>query len=118
MRIKCLARFAIDRIEFDKMVIFLYIARNSSAIKDANDKENVRMQTISIEETYTLWHRILGFMLEKLLTPLGLQVLTDHAIMSGPLQADVVIVRRDTDFWTDEQRVRMCDVSVHSPLVG
>jgi len=67
------------------------------------------MQTISIDEKYTRWHRILGFLLEKLLTPLDLQVLTDHPIMSGPLQADVVIVRREAEFWTEEQRARMPD---------
>lgn len=67
------------------------------------------MQTILIDEKYTRWHRILGFLLEKLLTPLDLQVMTDHPIMSGPLQADVVIVRRETEFWTDAQRERMPD---------
>ena len=51
----------------------------------------------------TLWHRILGQILKFLLTPLGIGVLTDVSVMTKPLEADILLLRREHDKWTPEQ---------------
>ncbi len=37
----------------------------------------------------TRWHRLLGTLLEKLLSPVGVTVSTEVPIMSNPPQADI-----------------------------
>jgi len=64
------------------------LLETSSAINNTNDIERHSYANDFYRGAYTivrLWYRILG----KLLTLLGLQVLTEHAIMSSPLTNNV-----------------------------
>jgi hypothetical protein len=57
----------------------------------------------------TRWHRLLGSVLEQLLTPVGMTVYTDVPVMSDPPEADIVLLRRDTRTWTKAQLARLAD---------
>ncbi len=57
----------------------------------------------------THWHRLLGALLEQLLTPVGISVLCDVKIMSNPPEVDILLLRRKTKYWTEEQRQRLAD---------
>jgi len=57
----------------------------------------------------TLWHRLLGSVLEQLLTPVGITVYTDVPVMSDPPEADILLLRRDSSTWTQEQLARLPD---------
>jgi len=57
----------------------------------------------------TLWHRILGRILKLLLTPLGITVLTDVKVMTEPPEADILLLRRESDSWTPKQFERLPD---------
>ncbi len=50
-------------------------------------------------EEKTLWHRILGQIFKFLLTPLGITVLTDVSVMTKSPEADILLLRREHDFW-------------------
>ena len=52
----------------------------------------------------TQWHQLLGTLLELLLTPVGITVQTEVAITSEPPRADILLLRRESDQWTEEQR--------------
>jgi len=49
------------------------------------------------EKTTSLiqWHRLLGQLLEELLTPVGITVFTGFPIMTNPPEADVLLLRRE-----------------------
>ncbi len=51
----------------------------------------------------TLWHRLLGKELELALTPVGITVLTEVQVSSNPPKADILLLRRVTGAWTNEQ---------------
>ncbi len=55
------------------------------------------------------WHRLLGEVLEKLLTPVGLSVYTELSLMNRPPRADVLILRRKQAHWTAAQLERLPD---------
>ncbi len=55
------------------------------------------------------WHRLLGEVLEKLLTPVGLSVYTELSLMNRPPRADVLILRRKQARWTAAQLERLPD---------
>ncbi len=55
------------------------------------------------------WHRLLGEVLEKLLTPVGLLVYTELSLMNRPPRADVLILRRKQAQWTTAQLERLPD---------
>jgi len=57
----------------------------------------------------TMWHRILGKLLELLLTSWGITVHTDFKLMSEPPRSDILLLRRTGRIWTDEQRARLPD---------
>ncbi len=57
----------------------------------------------------TRWHRILAGMFKELLTPLNITVLSDVRIMTDPPKIDVLLIRRETPQWTDEQLMRLPD---------
>jgi hypothetical protein len=57
----------------------------------------------------TQWHRLLGKLLEELLTPVGVAVYTDFPIMSDPPAADILLLRRDSVAWTPAQQARLPD---------
>ncbi len=51
----------------------------------------------------THWHQLLGKLLELLLTPVGITVLTEVPVMSEPPKADILLLRRTGARWTSEQ---------------
>lgn len=57
----------------------------------------------------TQWHRLLGAMLEMLLTPVGITVQTEVQVISDPPKADVVLLRRKGARWTPSQLRLLCD---------
>ncbi len=57
----------------------------------------------------TPWHRLLGEVLEKLLTPVDLSVYTELAVMNLPPKADILIIRRQQAQWTAAQLERLPD---------
>jgi hypothetical protein len=61
-----------------------------------------------------LWHRLLGTLLEELLSPVGIEVYTDFPLMSEPPEADILLLRRETAQWTTEQLLRLPDGIRHS----
>lgn len=61
------------------------------------------------EKSKTRWHRLLGNLLKRLLTPTGITVLTDLPVMSEPPEADILLLRRDHKSWTKEQKARLPD---------
>jgi hypothetical protein len=57
----------------------------------------------------TLWHRLLGKLLEELLTPVGISVYVEYPVMSQSPKADILLLQRDQRDWTEEQRQRLPD---------
>ncbi len=57
----------------------------------------------------TQWHRLLGAMLEMLLTPVGITVQTEVQVISDPPKADVLLLRRKGARWTPSQLRLLCD---------
>jgi hypothetical protein len=57
----------------------------------------------------TLWHQILGRLLKFLLSPLGIIVSTDVKVMIKPPEADILLLKRKDQNWTDEQLKRLPD---------
>jgi len=55
------------------------------------------------------WHIYFGTALYELLTNLDVEVNTEYKVMATPPIADVVLIRRLTKKWTDEQRARLPD---------
>jgi len=51
----------------------------------------------------TKWHRWFGNLFKISLTPLGVDVQTDFAVMTDPPEADIVIIRKEQADWTPEQ---------------
>lgn len=62
------------------------------------------MQKPTSPKPKTRWHRLLGKLLEELLTPVGIEVYTEVAIMSKPPEADILLLKRDPAGWTPSQR--------------
>jgi len=61
------------------------------------------------------WHCLLGEVLEKLLSPVGLLVYTELPVMNKPPKADILIIRREQTHWTESQRQRLPDGLRDSP---
>jgi hypothetical protein len=59
--------------------------------------------------TPTLWHRILAALLANLLTPVHITVQTDVPLMTDPPEADILLLRREGDHWTQAQKERLPD---------
>ncbi|TGO03522.1 hypothetical protein PN36_05100 [Candidatus Thiomargarita nelsonii] len=59
------------------------------------------------EKTY--WHQILGRLFEFLLVPVGISVFTDVKVVKKLPEADVILLRLDSENWTKEQRERLPD---------
>ena len=55
------------------------------------------------------WHRLLGRMLELALAPVGISVETEVQITSDPPRVDILLLRRDGDAWTSEQKALLPD---------
>jgi hypothetical protein len=54
-------------------------------------------------------HKLLGKILQELLAPLGLTVLTEFELMASPPKGDILILRREQPTWTPEQRALLPD---------
>ena len=57
----------------------------------------------------TQWHRLLGRLLELALTPVGVSVETEVQIASDPPRVDILLLRREGDAWTPEQKALLPD---------
>jgi len=57
----------------------------------------------------TLWHHLLGKMMQELLTPVGIEVYTDFPVMADRPRADILLLRKDAPGWTPEQLERLPD---------
>lgn len=55
------------------------------------------------------WHRLFAGLLEELLTPLNITVQTEVPLLSNPPLGDILLLRREGDWWTEEQRSRLAD---------
>jgi hypothetical protein len=53
---------------------------------------------------HNLWHKLLGKIFEELLTPLNVTVETSLRIMAESPEADVLLIRRNQQRWTEAQR--------------
>ena len=62
-----------------------------------------------IKPSKTRWHRLLGAVLEELLTPVGISVLADFPVMSEPPEGDILLLRNKGIRWTEEQKARLPD---------
>ncbi|MBF0463123.1 MAG: hypothetical protein HQL87_17285, partial [Magnetococcales bacterium] len=57
----------------------------------------------------THWHRLLGKALEESLTPVNVSVQTEVDVVSGSPKADIVLLRREGEGWTEEQKLWLAD---------
>ena len=68
------------------------------------------------QQAQTKWHQLFGAVLEELLTPVGITVQTEVDVSSQPPQVDILLLqRKQTAAWTDEQRQYLPD-GVSSPV--
>jgi hypothetical protein len=61
------------------------------------------------KKTKLLAHKVLGKMLQELLTPLGVTVETEFSIMSESPKGDILLLRQERAEWTPEQRALLPD---------
>lgn len=73
------------------------------------DESSSTFQTKSVASGRTQWHRILGTLFELLLTRLGIIVQSEVQVMSEPPRVDIVLLRRQSGQWTEEQLHLLCD---------
>ncbi|MBF0179865.1 MAG: hypothetical protein HQM03_07550 [Magnetococcales bacterium] len=57
----------------------------------------------------TRWHRLLGAMLEEALTPTNITVRTEVDVTNASPKADIILLRREGDAWTEAQKRWMAD---------
>ncbi len=57
----------------------------------------------------TQWHRLLGRLLEALLSPVGISVETEVTVLADPPRADILLLRRQGKQWSEAQRQRLAD---------
>ncbi len=60
--------------------------------------------TVETDTIHNLSHKLLGRVFEELLTPVNVTVETGLRIMSDSPEADVLLIRRDQQRWTEAQR--------------
>ncbi len=53
----------------------------------------------------TRWHRLLGALLDAVLSPVGVSVETDIAVTAEPPRANLLLLRREQPHWNKAQRV-------------
>ena len=79
------------------------------------------MMTHNTSKPIIYWHHLFGKLLELLLVPTGIDVLVDVKVMDSPPEADVILLRREGNTWTNEQRQYLPDgirdVSVQHVLI-
>jgi hypothetical protein len=57
-----------------------------------------------IKKQKTSWHRLLARLLELVLSPVNIEVLSDVSVMTDPPEADILLLRRQVAQWTAAQR--------------
>jgi hypothetical protein len=57
----------------------------------------------------TCWHCLAGEMLKQLLQPVGIEVQMEVQVMAWPPRADLLLIRRQRNDWTDQQRMLLAD---------
>ncbi len=67
------------------------------------------MSTHTSSSSAIQWHRLLGTLLERFLTPVGIDVSTNVEVMSSPPEADILLLRRQGRQWSEEQKARLPD---------
>ncbi|MCP4399548.1 MAG: hypothetical protein GY801_19885, partial [bacterium] len=67
------------------------------------------MSTHTSSSSAIQWHRLLGTLLERFLTPVGIDVSTNVEVMSSPPEADILLLRRQGWQWSEEQKARLPD---------
>ena len=55
------------------------------------------------------WHRLLGVLLDAVLSPVGVSVETDIPVTAEPPRADLLLLRRQQSRWNEAQRQRLAD---------
>ena len=55
------------------------------------------------------WHRLLGALLDAVLSPVGVSIETDIAVTAEPPRADILLLRRQQPRWNEAQRRRLAD---------
>jgi hypothetical protein len=55
------------------------------------------------------WHRLLARLLEIVLSELDIEVQPNVEVMTEPPEADILLLRRNTPYWTAEQRANLPD---------
>lgn len=55
------------------------------------------------------WHRLLGALLDAVLSPVGISVETDIPVTAEPPRADILLLRRQQPRWNEAQRRRLAD---------
>jgi hypothetical protein len=66
-------------------------------------------ENLTVEEQKTFWIRLLAELLEIVLSPVDIEVEPDVNIMTAPLEADILLLRRKTPQWTAAQCARLPD---------
>ena len=51
----------------------------------------------------TRWHRLLGALLDAVLSPVGISVETDIAVTAEPPRANLLLLRREQPHWNEAQ---------------
>jgi len=67
------------------------------------------MEPDTIKKQKTSWHRLLARLLELVLSPVNIEVLSDVSVMTEPPEADILLLRRQTAQWTAAQRALLPD---------
>ncbi len=67
------------------------------------------MKPEPIKKQQTSWHRLLARLLELVLSPVNIEVLSDVSVMTDPPEADILLLRRQTAQWTAAQRALLPD---------
>ncbi len=55
------------------------------------------------------WHRLLGALLDAVLSPVGVRVETDIPVTAESPRADILLLRREQPHWNEAQRRRLAD---------
>jgi hypothetical protein len=67
------------------------------------------MKPEPIKKQQTSWHRLLARLLELVLSPVNIEVLSDVDVMTKPPEADILLLRRQAGQWTAAQRALLPD---------
>ncbi|KOR28538.1 hypothetical protein TI03_04495 [Achromatium sp. WMS1] len=69
---------------------------------------------MSEDKSNTNWHVLLARLLQLILEHLNVQVLSDVQLLTDPPKADILLIRRESSEWTEEQRRWLADGLRHT----